>query len=159
MAKILICYYSRTHHTEHMAQAVAEGAAKVEKAEPEVRAVDQVSAQDLSEYDAIILGSPVYYGSMAHEIKQLLDESITVHGKLVGKVGGAFASSANVGGGNESAVMHMLQALLIHGCVVQGSVMGDHYGAVAIGDLDERSRRQCYNHGRMIAELAVKLHG
>jgi NAD(P)H dehydrogenase (quinone) len=159
MAKVLICYYSRTHHTEHMAEAVAEGVGQVDRAEPEVRSVDRVSPQDLVNYDGIILGSPVYYGSMAHEIKQLLDESITIHGKLVGKVGGAFASSANVGGGNESAVMHMLQALLIHGCVLQGSVMGDHYGAVAIGELDERSRRQSYNHGRLIAELAVKLHG
>ncbi len=159
MARILICYYSRTHHTEHMAEAVAEGVGQVDKAQPEVRTVDQVDPQDLASYDGIILGSPVYYGSMAGEIKTLLDRSIAIHGKLVGKVGGAFASSANVGGGNESAIMHMLQALLIHGCVVQGSVMGDHYGAVAVGDLDDRSRRQCYNHGRMIAELAVKLHG
>ena len=159
MAKLLITYYTRTHHTEHMAETIAEGARGVDGAEIEVKSADEVDPKGLAGYDGIVMGTPVYYGTLAAELKKLLDESIAVHGKLVGKVGAAFASSANVGGGNETAVLSILQAMLIHGMIVQGSVMGDHYGAVAIGDLDERSRRQCLNHGRLVAELTVKLHG
>ena len=159
MAKMLICYYTRTNNTMHMAEAVAEGAQSVSGVSVEVKAVSDVDAGELLAYDAIMMGSPTYYGTMAWEMKKLLDDSVTLHGQLDGKVGGAFSSSANVAGGNETTVMDILKALLIHGMVVQGSSSGDHYGPVAIGDLDDRSREQCLNHGKVVALLAVQLHG
>jgi len=159
MAKMLIGYYSRTKHTEHMAEAVAEGARRVAGVAVDTRRVSDISAGDLLGYDAIVLGSPTYYGTMAAEIKQLLDESVAFHGQLEGKVGGAFSSSANVGGGNETTVLDILKAMLIHGMIVQGSPSGDHYGPVAIGDVDERSGRECRKLGKVVAELAVRLHG
>jgi NAD(P)H dehydrogenase (quinone) len=159
MAKLLVCYYSRTKHTEHMAEAVAEGAREVEGADVTLLPVANVGARDLLAYDGIVMGSPTYYGTMAAELKQLLDESVAIHGQLAGKVGGAFASSANVGGGNETTVLDILKALLIHGMVVEGTAEGDHYGPVAIGDVDDRSRRECLKLGRIVAALAVKLHG
>lgn len=159
MARMLIAYYSRTHHTAHMAEAIAEGARRVDGIDVTVRKVDELAVDDLMGYDAIVLGSPTYYGTMSAEMKRLLDDSVAFHGRLRGKVGGAFSSSANVGGGNETAILDLVKALLIHGMVVQGSVMGDHYGPVAIGDVDERSREQCLNHGKILAELAVRLHG
>ena len=159
MAKILICYYSRTGHTGHMAEAVAEGAGEVDGVSVESKPVADVTAEDLPGYDAIVMGSPTYYGSMAAELKQLIDESVAFHGKLDGKVGGAFSSSANVGGGNETTVMDIIKALLIHGMVVQGTPSGDHYGPVAIGDPDARARDECVKLGRNVAELAVRLHG
>jgi len=96
---------------------------------------------------------------MAGELKTLIDESVAFHGQLAGKVGGALTSSANVGGGNETTVLDILKALLIHGMVIQGTASGDHYGPVAIGDIDERSRTECLKLGKTVAELAVKLHG
>lgn len=159
MARMLVCYYSRTKHTEHMAEAVAEAAAETPGVEVSLLPVGKVSASDLLDFDAIVLGSPVYYGTMAAELKQLIDESVALHGQLQGKIGGAFASSANVGGGNETTVLDILKALLIHGMVVQGMPTGDHYGPVAIGDTDDRSRQQCANMGRTVAELALRLHG
>ncbi|MCD6365148.1 MAG: NAD(P)H-dependent oxidoreductase [Planctomycetes bacterium] len=159
MARVLVCYYSRSGHTEHMAASVAKGAGEVQGANVELKSVADVSAGRLLDYDAIVMGSPVYYGMMAAEMKKLLDESVSIHGKLKGKVGGAFASSANIGGGNETTTLGILQAMLIHGMVIQGLPEGDHYGPVAIGDEDDRSRRQCLGLGRSVAELAVKLHG
>ncbi|MFW6062442.1 MAG: flavodoxin domain-containing protein, partial [Planctomycetota bacterium] len=102
MAKMLICYYSRTEHTHRMAEAIAEGAKDAGGVAVDVRDVDEVSARDLPDYDAIVLGSPTYYGTMAADLKKLLDDSVRLHGQLQGKVGGAFSSSANVGGGNET---------------------------------------------------------
>ncbi|HAU37966.1 MAG TPA: flavodoxin [Phycisphaerales bacterium] len=159
MARMLICYYSRTGHTEHMAEAVAEGAREVKGATVDLRPLAKVAAKDLPEFDAIVMGSPTYYGTMAAEMKQLFDESVAFHGQLAGKVGGAFSSSANVGGGNETTVLDILKAMLIHGMVIQGEVSGDHYGPVAIGDLDKRSRANCVKLGQALAKLAVQLHG
>lgn len=159
MAKMLVCYYSRTKHTEHMAEAIGKAAAEVDGVEVDVLPVGKVVAKGLPDYDAIVLGSPTYYGTMAGELKTLIDESVVFHGRLSGKVGGAFASSANIGGGNETTIMDILRALLIHGMVVSGMAKGDHYGPVAIGDLDERSAKQCADYGRAVAELAVRLHG
>ena len=159
MAKMLVCYYSRTGHTEHMAKAIGDAAAAVEGVEVDVLPVGKVQARGLLGYDAIVLGSPTYYGSMAAEMKQLLDESVSFHGQLAVKVGGAFTSSANIGGGNETTIMDLLKALLIHGMVVRGMAVGDHYGPVAIGDLDDRSSKQCAAYGSAVAELTVRLHG
>ncbi len=159
MAKILICYYSRTQHTQRMAEAVAEGAAQIDNTDVEIKSVDEIQPNDLRSYDAIIMGSPTYYGSMASELKKLIDESVAFHGQLAGKVGGAFSSSANVGGGNETTVLDILKAMLIHGMVIQGSAMGDHYGPVAVGDVDARATKQCTNLGKSVAALTVKLHG
>ncbi len=159
MAKILICYYSRTQHTQRMAEAVAKGAAQIDNTDVQIKSVDEIQPNDLLSYDAIIMGSPTYYGSMASELKKLIDESVAFHGQLAGKVGGAFSSSANVGGGNETTVLDILKAMLIHGMVIQGSAMGDHYGPVAVGDVDTRATKQCTNLGKSVAALTVKLHG
>lgn len=156
MAKALVCYYSRTGNTKKMAARMAEVLA-AEGLEVDLRKVGETAAADLPGYDCIVLGSPTYYGTMAWEMKKLLDESVKFHGKLRGKVGGAFTSSANVGGGNETTVLDILQALLIHGMVVRGDHRFDHYGPVAIGRPDKRALDCCESHARNLAALTRKL--
>jgi len=156
--RMIVLYHSRTGNTEKMAKAVAEGAAAA-GLEVATAKAEGFKAERLKDYGAIAVGSPTYYGTMAAEVKKLIDESVRLHGALEGRVGGAFASSANVGGGNETTIMDILQAMLIHGMVIPGNPMGDHYGPVAIGDVDARSRQQCENLGRTVALLALKLHG
>lgn len=157
MAKILVCYYSRTKHTQRMAKAVAKGASQVRKAKVEVKLVDKVQPKDLRSYDAIIMGSPTYYGTMAAEVKQLIDESVKFHGDLAGKPGGAFTSAANLGGGNETTIIDILKAMLIHGMLIQGDPKGDHYGPVAIGRPDERAKGECTRFGENMAKLVKRL--
>ncbi len=159
MAKVLVCYYSKTNHTAEMAKVIGEGAGGVKGAEADVKSIHDVEAKNLQAYDAVVVGSPTYYGTMAAEIKELLDASVAFHGKLKGRVGGAFTSSGNLAGGGETTILAILQALMIHGMVVQGTPKGAHYGPVAIGKMDERARKECLDYGQMIAELAVKLHG
>jgi len=157
MAQVLIVFYSRTGHTREMAEFVAEGARQVAGTEVSVRPVEEVTADDLLAPQAIVIGSPVYYGTMAAPLKELIDESVRYHGQLAGKVGGAFASSGGPGGGNETTVLDILKALLIHGMVVRGEPDGDHYGPIAVGAPDERSRRECLKLGASVAELAGRL--
>jgi NAD(P)H dehydrogenase (quinone) len=158
MAKMLIAYYSRTGNTAKMAELVARGV-RQGGAEVEIKQVSDTTNDDLMRADGLILGSPTYYGTMAAEIKKLLDDSVELHGKLKGKVGGAFTSSGGRAGGNETTVMDMLRALLVHGMVVQGNPAGDHYGPVAVGEPDDRSTAECLEMGRIVGELAVRLHG
>ena len=156
MAKVLVIYYSKTGNTKEMARAVREGVEE-EEVEVEVKEVENTKTDELLKADGIIIGSPTYYGSMAAPVKELLDKSVKFHGQLKGKVGGAFSSSANIGGGNETTIMDILKAFLIHGMIVQGTSEGDHYGPVAIGVPDERSKSQCKDLGRRVAELIKKL--
>jgi NAD(P)H dehydrogenase (quinone) len=158
MTKILVCYYSSSGNTEKMAELIAEGA-KGEGVEVFVKEVDDVSPDELLGYDGIILGSPTYYGACAAQIKTLVDESVKHHGKLDGKVGGAFTSSANLAGGNETTIMGMIQMLMIHGMIVKGDPHGSHYAPVAVGVPDKRAMDECVAYGRNMAQLTKKLFG
>ncbi len=156
MPKILIIYYSKSGNTKAMAQAVAEGV-KEENIEAVVKDVKDVNVKEFLDYEGIIIGSPTYYGTLAAQIKKLLDESVCFHGKLNGKVGAAFTSSANIGGGNETTILSILQAMLVHGMIVQGDYSGDHYGAVGISNPDGRAVKQCHRQGKRTAMLIKQL--
>ncbi len=139
-----------------MAQAIAEAMNSADLP-TECKPVAEVTIEDLAAADAIAIGSPTYYGKMASEIAKLFDDSVSKHGKLDGKTGAAFSSAANIGGGNESTVMGIIEAMLIHGIVVQGDPQGDHYGPISIGKPDERVLSQCRRRGERIAKLTKKL--
>ena len=156
MPKVLITYYSRSGNTEKMARLIEIGVAN-KGVDVDVEPVTSISPEKLLEYDGIIIGSPTYYGSMAWEVKKLLDESVKYHGRLDGKVGGAFSSAANIGGGNETTVCDILNAMLIHGMIIQGDPQGDHYGRISINKPDERVEKQCIRMGERIASLVSKL--
>jgi len=156
MTKMLVVYYSRSGNTERMAEEILKGV-KNEKVEAELKKAGELKAVDLLNYDGIIIGSPTYYGTMAAPIKKLLDDSVSFHGRLEGKVGAAFASSANVGGGNETTILNILNAMLIHGMVIRGDSQGDHYGPVAIGAPDARALKQCLRLGERSARLVKQL--
>jgi NAD(P)H dehydrogenase (quinone) len=159
MTKILIVYYSRTGNTKEMAKLIAQGVKKEAGVDVEVKAVQDAKIEELLYADGVVIGSPTYYGSMSSEIKKFIDDSIKFHGKLEGKVGGAFASSGNIAGGNETTIMDILKSLLIHGMIVQGTSLGDHYGPVSVEEPDERSRKLCVMYGQRIAKLVLKTAG
>ena len=156
MAKILIVYYSRSGNTKKMASLVEAGV-KAEGIDVTLKDVSKAKAKELLDYDGIIIGSPTYYGTMAAEIKKLLDDSVAFHGQLEGKVGAAFSSSANIGGGNETTITDILKAMLIHGMIIQGNSKGDHYGPVSIGSPDRRVEGQCKILGQRVAALVKRL--
>ncbi len=156
MSKIGVSYYSRSGNTQKMAEFVSQGV-KEEGVEVELKRIEDTTLEDLLAWDGIIIGSPTYYGGAAAPVKDLFDRSVKYHGRLEGKVGGAFASSANIGGGNETTILSLLQMMLIHGMIIQGSSKGDHYGPVSIEKPDERVRVQCKALGKKIARLVKKL--
>jgi len=154
MVRILVVYDSVSGNTELMAQAVAKGAKGVSQAEVVLKRVDCVALKDMLSSHAIVIGSPTYYGLMSARIKELLDRSVKVHGKLEGKVGAAFTSSGGAASGAETTLLSMIEAMLVHGMIVQGRHEGKHYGAAAVGKPNDKDRKLCEELGRRTAELA-----
>lgn len=156
--KILVGYYSKSGHTKRMAESIVEGIKK-ENVTAEIKKVEDINVDELLEFDAIIFGSPTYYGIMAADLKKLLDESVKHHGKLSGKIGGAFSTSGMMGGGGETTILSILQTLLVHGMIVVGDARLQHYGPLAIGEPDGNALDICQKYGQKIAKLTVKLFG
>lgn len=157
MSTILIVYDSVTGNTEKMARAVAEGAEKVRGANVIVKRVEQVSMDDLLGADGIIVGSPTYFGQMSGKMKDLIDRSDAIHGKLNGKVAAAFTSAGEVFSGAETALLSMIHAMLTHGMIVQGRVKGKHYGVAAVESPGPKDLDLCIDLGYKTASLVAKL--
>ncbi len=90
MKKILVLYYSRSGNTEKMANAVAKGAQINDKVEVELNF--HIEPQELSAFDAIIVGAPTYHHEMPIDFKKLF-ENVAAQGiSLKNKIGAAFGS-------------------------------------------------------------------
>ncbi len=159
MAKILIIYDSKTGNTKKMAMAIAQGAREVKGADVVVKKVDNTTLGDLLKADGLIIGSPTYYGQMSAKIKALIDKSVKIHGRLEGKVGGAFTSSGGTASGAETTLFSILQAMLIHGMIIQGRAKDKHYGAASVEAPKSKDLETCFDLGRRVATLAIKLKG
>ncbi len=144
--KVLVPFYSLYGHIYKMAQAVAEGASQVKRAQVELRRVPEtlpgevlekmgaVEAQkafahipvctvdELGEADAIIFGTPTRFGNMCGQMRQFLDATgkLWLSGALVGKVGSVFTSSNTQHGGQETTITSFHLTLFHLGMVVVG---------------------------------------
>jgi len=159
MVKILVSYYSKGGNTRAIARAMAAGAREVKGSNVKLKPIRATTLRDLKWADAIILGSPTYYGDMAADVKNLFDRSVAIHGSLQGRVGGAFTSSGGVASGAETTLLSMIQAMLVHGMIVSGHSEGQHYGVAIVGAPNARQSKFCKRRGKQVAELAAKLAG
>ena len=197
MSKVLVLYYSSYGHIERMAEAVAEGAREA-GASVDIKRVPELVPEDvaakshfklnqsapiatvdeLADYDAILFGTPTRFGNMAAQMKNFLDQTggVWFQGKLIGKVGSVFTSTATQHGGQESTILSTHTVLLHHGMVVvglpysfQGQTTlseitgGSPYGATTIAASDG-SRQPSENElagarfqGKHVATIAAKL--
>ncbi|MCX6656436.1 MAG: flavodoxin domain-containing protein [Candidatus Bathyarchaeota archaeon] len=154
--KVLIVYDSSTGNTEKMAYAVEDGVKKA-GVESVLKHVDEVSVDEIPQYQGLILGSPVYYGLPSWKIKKFIDESVKYHGKFDGMVGGSFASAGGTHTGAETAIIAMNEMLLVHGMVIQGSSTGSHYGAASVGSPNDSALEACRKLGERVGKLVKNL--
>jgi NAD(P)H dehydrogenase (quinone) len=157
---VLVMYHSRTGKTRELAEAVARGVEEVDGVGCSLKPAAEVTADDFVAAAGIVAGSPVYFGTMAAELKSVFDRLITVRKKMGGKIGAAFATSAHPSGGKETTILSILQALLIYGMIVVGDPLdaSGHYGAASCGSPDDDALRTARKLGRRVAELAKVLH-
>ncbi len=153
--QVLVMYHSRSGHTKALAQAVAEGVEMVEGVGCVLKPVFEVTQEDFLASDGIIAGSPVYFGTLAAELKAVFDKFVGVRRKMENKVGAAFATSGHHTGGKETTIMSILQAMLIYGMIVVGDPLdaSGHYGVACTGTPDERALRDGTKLGQRVAQL------
>ena len=157
MLKALIIYDSKTGNTEKMAFLVAEGARESDGVECVVKRVEDATLEDLIQAQGIIVGSPTYYGGMSGKLKEFFDKSVEIHGKLDGKIGAAFTSSGGTASGAETTVISILEAMLIHGMIIQGDPSGKHYGMAAVETPRDKDEKLCRRFGHRTAELMKRI--
>jgi NAD(P)H dehydrogenase (quinone) len=156
MAKALVCYFTKTGNVLEMAMIISNALRQC-GIEVTTKPITETVVAELKNFDCIIVGSPTMYGSMSWLVKKFLDESVNAHGELVGKIGGAFTSCAYLGGGNESTLMGILKAFLIHGMIIQGNPSKNYFGPVSLGAPNDQVKADCIAYAENIAELANKL--
>jgi len=157
MPKILVVYDSSSGNTEKMALAVAKGAENAGDIAVTIKRAEQTNSNDLLVADGIIMGSPTYFGQMSAKLKALIDNSINVHKNLRGKVGGAFTSSGGTASGGETTLLSIVQAMLIHGMIVQGRADDKHYGVAVTGSPTKEDLDECEELGKRVATLVLRL--
>lgn len=200
MTKVLVLYYSSYGHLEQMADAVAEGA-RAGGAEVDIRRVAETAPAEivaaahfktdsahpviegpdaLAQYDAIVVGAPTRYGRMPAQMAAFWDTTggLWMKGALVGKIGGAFTSTASQHGGQETTLFSIITNLMHHGMTIVGLDYGfqgqmgvdevrggSPYGATTIASGDgsrqphEEELAGARYQGKRIAELAAKVAG
>lgn len=157
--KILVLYFSKGGNTRRLAEAVTEGVNAIAGAEAVLKKTDQVTKDDFLEASAIIAGSPVYFGTMAAQLKQVFDEFVSVRKKMENKVGAVFSTAGDVTGGKETTMFSIIQALMIYGMIIVGDPMAatGHYGVSCVGQPDEKTLENGRLLGKRVAELAIKV--
>lgn len=157
--QILVLYYSKGGNTKKLAEAVAEGVDSVNGANAVLKSTSEVTKDDFVNSGGVIAGSPVYFGVMASELKKIFDDFVGVRKKMEGKVGAAFATSADPSGGKETTMMSIIQCLLIYGMMVAGDPMSatGHFGTACSGAPDEKARSNAAKLGARVAKLAAQL--
>jgi NAD(P)H dehydrogenase (quinone) len=157
--QVLVMYYSASGNTEKLAGAIAKGVGESGGVQCIVKAAADVTNDDLTASDAIIAGSPVYYGAMAAELKSVFDQSVIVRNEMEDKVGAAFATSGDASGGKETTLLSILQAMLISGMIIVGDPLDatGHYGVSCVGAPDARAAENGRKLGKRVVELAKKL--
>ncbi len=140
--KILVLYYSTWGHVETMAESVAKGAREIEGAEVTIKRVPEVmtpevlknigakidqkapiaNSDELADYNAIIFGTPTRFGNMTGQMRNFLDRTgnLWQEGKLIGKIGSVFTSTATQHGGQETTITSFHSTLLHHGMIIVG---------------------------------------
>jgi len=160
---VLVTYHSGTGNTEKMAHGVAEGAKAVSGTTVILKRVGEVTDNDLLSSDAVIVGSPVYFGNMSGEVKTFFDNWGLKFGlfrdrKMRNKVGGAFATGASVSNGKEVTIVTIFAAMLINEMIIVSG--GGGFGASATTGpdspgIDEKEVAEARGLGKRVAEVAA----
>jgi NAD(P)H dehydrogenase (quinone) len=148
--RVLIVYYSRFGAVERLAHCVAQGAQTVENVAVELLRVEDQPIDEwrpgedenamlqrraaivnrLTTADALIVGSPGYFGGMASAVKRLFEDCATAaispmtdrtrpwrHYLFKDKVGAAFTATGTPHGGNEQTLLSILTMFMHFGMI------------------------------------------
>lgn len=185
MAKIAIVYHSGYGHTTVQAEAVYRGASRVVGAEVAlIPAEEHEQNWDVIDAaDAIIFGSPTYFGSASAQFKAFLDATSArwLEGRWINKLAAGFTVSAGMSGDKLATLQQMNHFAMQHGMVWVGlglppgnntssgspedlNRLGGFLGAMAQADADVSPEvapagsdlRTAEHLGKRVAEAATR---
>ena len=163
--QVLVLYDSHGPHIVKLAKSIAEGIRQIGKAQPLVRHIDEVVPEELTEANALILGSPNWSG-ISGFLKRWLDDQgdLWEEGILQGKIGAAFTTGRGQHSGLEFTLLELLHWMLAAGMVVVGlpwndrmHISGSYYGATAVGEVTKDDLLQAEALGSRVAKLSLLL--
>ena len=195
--RLLIVFYSRSGSVETLAKAAAEGGRKaggtvrmrrarevvdeaamgrskgwLENATRQNALYEAPTLDDAEWADAILFGTPCYFGAMATELKAYLDQlgPQWKRGALAGKVGGAMAVASWPHGGTEVVTLSLYAPMAHLGMVIVPTgytdeamlEAGSPYGASSIVGAENRPPRSedldaAHHQGRRMVAIAGSL--
>ncbi len=157
--QVLVLYYSQTGNTKELAEAIAEGVKQLDGVEVIVRTTDEVTKNDFLNSQGIIAGSPVYFGTMANQLKKVFDDFVVIRRNMENRIGAAFATSGDPTGGKETTLFSIIHAMLIYGMIVVGDPMEatGHYGVACNGKPDKNIKENAALLGKRVGELMKKV--
>ncbi|MFH1125869.1 MAG: flavodoxin family protein [Candidatus Altiarchaeota archaeon] len=115
--------------------------------------------------DALIIGSPTYFGSVSGKLKALFDRTLPLRrqgNQLKDKIGGAIAVGGSRNGGQEHVIQQIHAWMLIQEMTIVGDKKTAHFGGIAVarnlGDAlkDETGMETVINTALKIAETLEK---
>lgn len=114
----------------------------------------------LEESDALIVSSPVFFGSVSAQLKALFDRTILLRRNgflLKGKVGGAIATGGSRNGGQEFTINAIHAWMHIHGMLVVGD--SSHFGGIVVKPVesDEVGLKTVKDTVNMVCETLERL--
>ena len=156
--QVLIIYFSKTGNTKQLAIEISKGVKKVKGVKCVLKPTSKVIKKDFLSSDAIIAGSPVYFGTMAAELKKVFDKFVGIRRKMGNKIGAAFATSGDESGGKETTIMSIIQAMLIYGMIIVGDPLDatGHYGISCTGSPEKETKINAQKLGKRVALLIKK---
>ena len=159
--QVLVMYYSETGNTKKLAQEIARGVQKIEDVKCVLKSTSEITEDDFLNSDGIIAGSPVYFGTMAAELKEVFDKFVGIRGEMEDKIGAAFATAGDPSGGKETTIFSIIQAMLIYGMIIVGDPLDatGHYGVSCVGAPDKQTSSNAVKLGERVASLVKKLKG
>ncbi|MFA4029976.1 MAG: hypothetical protein GDYSWBUE_001312 [Candidatus Fervidibacterota bacterium] len=149
--KLLVVYYSGSGHTKMLANEIANGA-RAKGVTAVVKRAEDCTPQELSEADALAVGSPTYFSNVAWQVKKLIDESIALYeGKgLSGKPVGLFTSAGCKRDAQQCLKMLQLAFAYHHSMKLIEPML-----IRVDGEPDEQARSNARAYGERIAEALL----
>ncbi|OBW42932.1 NAD(P)H dehydrogenase (quinone) [Chryseobacterium sp. MOF25P] len=129
-AKVLVLIHSDNGGTYELAKQISKGIESNENVQsiikqvkssnhPSLKDIPMASVEELSSYDGIAFGSPVYFGNISTGMSEFLSKTVNLwmNHALEGMPATVFMSAGS-GAGNELAVQAFWNSLSVHGMVL-----------------------------------------
>lgn len=192
--KVAVIYYSATGTVHRLAQALANGATeagaevrlrRVAELSPDsvidqnpawrqhteaTAAITEATLGDLAWADAFAFGTPTRFGAPAAQLKQFIDQVVTLwrDGGLADKPVTAFTSAYHRHGGNEATILSLSNVFYHWGSLIVppgytdqavSAAGGNPYGTSAVNGVSEAALDAARHQGRRLARITSRLLG